>query len=298
MAQQLKVDYPYPVLSSDNQDYNPSCSFDFTISDDSNIYDKEFFSIRAGYNLSCPSLESLISNKEADVIIAAECPATAYRDLVIFPSTQKNITLKIPRNSIINQVKIQCYIVAAKRLARYTSSDFNQDYFSGAYFDIARGSFLAIDDFATIAVDDSELEKALESIFSICALNENESGPFKVEFTSDKIQIYLDRNLRQQYDQMARTYDSIVMCSIIYPPLVKAVSIVLDAHTYGETDYASNRWFKVLDAKIQQRFTSEADLNAIAEDPSSSITLASELLGDVCSRSLGQLKALFDDSDN
>lgn len=295
----IKNEFPNPVLAAGRDDYIESCYF-YTVFEEVNIsVGKENITIPMKYDLKCEGLERLVANGDAAVVIAVKSSAASYSRIFRFPIDCKEITIEIPKFEVVSRIEITGSVIAARNIEQFRcQGEFNDLYFGASTFEIRKGDILAIEDTRVIYVDDSELEKAISSIFNITERDDNQPIVEPV-FDDDKITIYLKKDLYELYYKFKdfnngalRRYATGI---IVYPVLVEAICHIIghyqaqDEDTDEIADFSGYRWFRAIEKK-------SSDLGIdISQYEDSYTTLADRLLGEI---SLDALKSFKDTLDN
>lgn len=295
MIQLNKKNYPYPVLAPGRDDYN-ECFFEVFFSHENISVTEENIEIPISYKLKCNSLENMILDNKAQVIIKIKSSPASYSRIVGFAVDEKEQVLKIPKYDVISNIELTGLIVAKEKIENYTCSELNQLYFSGMKFNLQKGDFLALDITRKIYIDDSELEKPLASIFTINKVQEQEEGVV-VDFWDQKINVNLSVELNKMYwtlkdfnNGALRRY---VIGIIVFPALVEAIEQIKDHYKEAaDEDYSENRWFRAIELKAKKYDV------IMSEYYGSSVALANKLLGDIALDALKSFKEMLDQEMN
>lgn len=294
-----KEEFPNPVLASGRDDYIDTCYFYTTINENGIVIDHENISVPMGYSLKCDGIQRLIDAGDAVVVVTIKSSAASYSQLFRFPAGQREMTIAIPKFSVVSKIDLVGSVIAAHNINEFScKGEFNDLYFDGSTFEIRKGDILATEDSRTIYVDDSELERPISSIFDICR-NDEQEAPMMPMFEGEKIEVGLKRELFDLYCEFKdfnrgalRRYAAGI---IVYPVLVEAIAYVV-AYNQGEEDdgsgYSEKRWFRAIEKK----------LNNIGVDLKTTVlpssTLANNLLGDIALDALKSFKDTLDSEVN
>ena len=294
----IKYEFPNPVLAAGRDDYIDSCSFCTVFNENEITIDSENIVIPMKYSLVCNGLQALIDSGDALVVISVKSSAASYSKLFKFSAVVTELSLTVPKFSVVNKMDIVGSVIAAHNIDRFRcDGEFNDLYFNAATFEIRKGDILATEDSRSICVDDTELEKPISSIFDISRHDDQESDVVP-NFEDEKIQIFLKNELYDLYykfkdfnNGVLRRYAAGV---IVYPVLVEAVGYVISHYQNGGdsddgTGYSGKRWFRAIDRKADAK---GIDLRNYEGYPT---TLANDLLGDIA---LDALKSFKDTLDN
>lgn len=297
----IKDEFPNPVLATGKDDYIERCSF-CTVFDDTEItVDEQNIIIPIKYILICNGLQALINSEDAVVVISIKSSAASYSKLFKFPTGITEMSISVPKFSVVNKIDITGSVIAAHNIDNFRcEGEFNDLYFGSSTFEIRKGDILATEDSRSIYVDDSELEKPVSSIFDICRHDEQESDVVP-NFEDEKIQIFLKSELYDLYykfkdfnNGVLRRYAAGI---IVYPVLVEAIGYVISYYQNGGeqndgTDYSGKRWFRAIEHKTESK---GIDLHSYEGYPT---TLANDMLGDIALYALKNFKDTLDSEMN
>ncbi len=290
----VKEEFPNPVLASGRDDYNDGCSFGTFFEEDKITVDKEDITIPIKYELVCNGLESLIQQGKALTIVLVKSSAASYSKLFKFDAGTKEMSISVPKFSVVNKIEVTGSVVAASDIKDFKCEEFNDLYFGSSTFEIRKGDILATEDSRTIFVDNTELEKPLSSIFEISKMEEQENDVVPT-FDDEKIKIFLKTDLYNLYyhfkdfnNGALRRYATGI---VVYPVLVEAVTYVIGIAQNGDDpgDYSDKRWFRAISLKTENL---GINLETTQEAPT---TIADLLLGGI---SLDALKSFKDTLDS
>ncbi|ATP92627.1 hypothetical protein RMT88_17665 [Bacillus altitudinis] len=288
--------YPHPVLCIDTDDYTQSdAAFDIKIIKKT---DRMNYKLICDVSLHESNLEALLAEGKVTFLIKVTCSATRYREVFQFDRLDYIIT--IPSSIVEKKVEISTFIIAIQGIDAYFSEAFHEDY-DDTTFVIFPGDVLAEGSNYSFNAD-KKVDPLVKvpSIFTIIINNNIQAPPFDVSRSNEKIIVALNKDnfhkykylkeLQNQYGQLAALTSSI----FILPALVEVINnIRKDLSEYND-DYDSiaeyianqeieNRWFKVLNMKLQ-----DADILLSKPDDiiESSLLIAQKLLGDPVSNGL------------
>lgn len=290
----IKEEFPNPVLAAERDDYIEECRFYTSFSENDISVDTDDIFIPIKYVLECKGLQKLIELGDAVVTVLIKSSAASYRRLYKFAKGENEMTIAVPKYSVINKMELTGSIIAAHDIKEFScDGEFNELYFGTSTFEIRKGDILATEESRSIYVDDSELEKPISSIFSIKRCEEQEQDIIPI-FEDHKIEICLNKELNDLYHQFKdfnngalRRYLTGI---VVYPVLIEALTY-LRAFFQGEDVevYRELRWFRTIEKKAEKL---GIDL-ASCED--SYTTIANRLLGGI---SLDALKSFKNTLDN
>lgn len=131
--------YPNPVLGNGN-DYRITIDPETIVKFTPLVKDKDNFYSTVTLNLDDEIITNLIKEKKAAFFCDIDCVKTNYR--ISEYVYDKQIILTIPRNKVVDNVDVNCFIVAMKPIENYTHPEFNEMY-EGILCDLEEGDFLA-----------------------------------------------------------------------------------------------------------------------------------------------------------
>ena len=295
----IKGEYPNPVLAIGRDDYIDSCIFRTTFEEELIDVDSDNINIPIKYTLVCNGLQNLLVEGAAAVVIKVKSSAASYSKLFRFPVEKNEMTISIPKYSVVHKIDLEGAIIAARNIDHFRcEGEFNDLYFGATAFEIRKGDILASENSRSIYVDDTELEKPISSIFDISRSDEQESDVVP-DFYGEKIEIRLKSELYELYyhfkdfnNGSLRRYAAGV---IVYPVLVEAIGIMLGYYQGSEDsgeDFSGKRWFRAIDHKAEAK---GIDLRTYEE---TSTTLANDLLGNIALDALKSFKDTLDSEVN
>lgn len=294
-----KEEFPNPVLASGRDDYIDSCYFYTSIDENSIVIDHEYISVPMKYTLNCKGIQNLIEQGDAVAVIIVKSSAASFSQLFRFPANTTELTISIPKFSVVSKIDLVGAIIAAQNINEFScEGEFNDLYFGGSTFEIRKGDILASEESRTIYVDDSELERPISSIFDICKQDEQEV-PMLPVFEGEKIEIGLKNELFDLYYEFKdfnkgalRRYAAGI---IVYPVLVEAITYILGYHQNDDEDdngFSDKRWFRAIEKKLNNM---GINLKTTELCPS---TLANNLLGNIALDALKSFKDTLDSEVN
>jgi hypothetical protein len=285
-----KVDFPYPVLSSDGNDYEKSCYFRSEIIEiESSEKNKIIFSVK--YDLECRFLEELIEQGKAQVIIYIESPNASFRKMLKYSGQDRETFVEVYKSEVSRKITLKPLIVSTIDNTDYVSEQFNRDYFEGVVFEVKKGDILAFEKQYDVIIDDIDDFKNCASIFSI-RLDETVPNGIKIDYNSDKINIIMNKTDYDSYARMRENecYRVFLSAMFVLPALVEALEAMKREIKYGEEGIAEKRWYLVLEKQLKQK-------DIMLTEMISSTYVANLLIGDITARALGELENQFNNRD-
>lgn len=293
--------YPHPVLSPHTDDFNiKKATFDIQISQK---IDNDNYQLICSASLKESNLENLLNDNKVSFIVKIDCSTTRYRKIFQFRNPVEIIT--IPSSLLENKVEITTFIIATCQINAYSSVSFNKIY-GDAFFTIFPGDILAVGSEYSFNVE-KEIDPLVKvpSIFTIVLSEGKKAQPIDIDSSSHKIIVRLNkesfekykllRGLQNQYSNLAALTSSL----FILPVLIEVIdNLINDLKNLGD-DYesvneylkekeSSHRWFKIVNAKLQDNGIRLSDPDSITD---TSIVIVQKLLGDPLSNGL----LFFDD---
>lgn len=276
--------YPYPVLSSDSDDYIGS-----SFINDINV-------VRDGYNLKV-TLSSLLDNEELSALIAdgaaryvyhIECAQTGFRTAVMTENTE--YSLSIADEKLCGRLQICPFIVASRDIPDYVNSAFNEDY-RGFKFQIEAGCVMAVGEQANFDInkDRDDLISA-KSIFVVIKNADETALDMDIDIFKNKITIKLPEKDHANFKNMShvpeiqRNLNSL----IIIPALMLALSEVNSRDADDRfTSFSSYNWYKSVRKALKNKFG--RDLDADHFQPNEIVAYSQRLISSPLSGALDYL---------
>lgn len=288
------TEYPNPVLYENGDDYREGCSFSLLLDAEKQSVEGSEIRLTLGYALECPGLARMIDDGEADVCVLLYSPATSFRRIFPFDKAESAIDIAIQKLDVADKIEIQGMILSAGENESFMLEDFNQDFFGGIPpFHLRRGDILAIAEKTILYIDDTELEKPIESIFHV-NLREDQVKQIVANYDNwetQKIEVDVNPDVFALYSSIGKSYKKstqrILLNSVILPVLTEGITLLKRSHD----DYEGIRWARTIEKKLEK-----AKVDDITNTDYSSLELANLLLGGVVLDSLNELKAVIEES--
>ena len=196
----IKEEFPNPVLATGRNDYIESCRFNTSFEENDIQVDTENIIIPISYDLECRGLNNLLKSGDAKVIVLVKSSSASYSKIFTFDDGKTEMTVSIPKFSIVNKMDITGSVVAANDIKEFSCpGEFNELFFGASTFEIRKGDILATEESRAIFVDTSELERPISSIFDISRASEDQESDIVPVFYGEKIEIYLTNELYELY---------------------------------------------------------------------------------------------------
>ncbi len=287
------TEYPNPVLYENGDDYREGCSFTLEIDPEKQSVEGSEIHLALSYMLECPGLARMISDGEADACVLLYSPATSFRRIFPFGKTETDTDIAIQKFDVADKIEIRGMILSAGEIENFALEDFNQEFYGGIPFHLRRGDILAIAERTTLYIDDTELEKPIESIFHVNLKDDLpvQIRPYFENWETQKIEVDVNPDVFTLYSSIGRSYKKstqrIILNDVILPVLVEGITLLRHSHEY----YEGIRWARTIEKKLER-----AGIDDIEDTDNSSLELANALLGGVVLDSLNELKTVIEES--
>ena len=248
--------YPYPVLSSNSDDYIDS------------IFESAVEVKREGYNikisfvseLTNPELEALIKEGKAAFVYHLECAQTGYRTAISTASADKLVL--ISEDKVCGRLQICPFIVACADIPDYVNSCFNEDY-RGYKFQIEAGCVMAVGKQVNCDIDKERNDLvSAKSIFVVTKNADTTETDMEVDIGQNKITIKLPEKDHAHFKSMSKVPEvqQNLNALIIIPALIYALSEV-NSKTADEryTSYSTYSWYKSIKKAMKKRFQKDIE---------------------------------------
>jgi hypothetical protein len=244
------------------------------------------YSIKAEISTNDKNINYLLEQGNLVKGLYIKSGAVWYRKFLKINSEQPLI---INSKDIYGAVEIIPCIIANKKIEKFYSEDFNDEYKDINIF-INKGELVAIgDEYIYDAILESDILKNTSSIFTI-SMNENK----KIEYISEghQIDIYLPKNIMELYN-MARESSmhltkSILNNLIVFPILLEIVHIMSDESK--KEAYMEYKWYKTIDKTIQDKIDQKVLSTSNMDSP---LTIAQAIVPGLIENSFIELKDII-----
>lgn len=234
---------------------------------------------------SSKDLSALITSGKASYAIHIACSRTRYRD--IFRWNSDRYQFHVQSNLLDGKVEVSRFIIAIDDIADYKNTNFHPDYGENSFM-IKKGDILALN--ATITFDaDKEVDplRSIPSIFRIKVSKADNAQPLEVDYSSDKINIYLSEKNYRNFKMLkaVQNFQPVLSQMVVVPTLVSILERMMKSDSNEALEYEDLRWYRVLVKKL-----GKMGINPESDSwPVSPINLAQELIGNPISLSLDAL---------
>lgn len=246
--------YPYPILREGSNDYI-NCSFSISNQEDVFNSKKEVngkITLKIEYQLHCDSLEQMILNEEAKVVLYLESRMTSYRKSCAFENDSTQIELEINKAELGDYVDIKPFIVACKDIDFFKLTEHNLELFSGTNISVRKGDFLAEALGLHVILNKFDPLVDKPSIFKI-HVDYDLKEDYIVSWESDFIEITLNEKLHSLYNKISieASYRIVLSSLFVSPALVDVLSAIKNANDDDLEGYKNKKWFIVLTTKLK-----------------------------------------------
>lgn len=283
--------YPHPVLSYFSDDY-VRCLYQTNIM---TTVSRSGYAFSVMSKTSSSSLNQLLVQGDATHAVHIECAATRYRRL--FTSQNDSFNIDIANGLLEGRVYICSFIVAAKDIEYYSSSEFHPD-FGGRGFAVKKGDILAVDKDRNFAAEnDYDPLRKLPSIFTIMPSLAEDAPPIDVDSNTHKVVIRLSHEVHETYKKLSAdsAMAHILSSMVVVPALISLLETISQAAADGDTsDLEARRWYRVLVAKLKEIGYALEDNGEGFSD--STLVIAQKLIGQPLLLGVRGLKNIIDDS--
>ena len=250
MMRKISYNYPHPVLNDSNDDFDENCSFNIDL-ENAYVYGEEFV-LPFSYMLVCPSIENMIRNGDAVVVIQFESTETSFRDVVRFGATEKTVEYRIPRSSLGSETTVKGFVVSLKDVYPYQPPERNIDVFENIPFRIHKNDILAIsNDKLSVPVETYDPLADRPSIFSIRKTDRDEE--IEIDYRQQKITIWINKELHNVYSKYYKAPENRVLLSSFFAvPALEDVISMLKTYSKLERDqeFGKYKWYQVIKSRL------------------------------------------------
>lgn len=273
------ISYPYPVLSSFNDDIVPSLDQSAFYAE-IEVINKNDYKVSFNLALTDSCINRLIDNGYAEYAVEVDCVSTMYRKCIKQDSGTYEIIL--PHGCVSGRVVFKPFVIAKKEMD-YKNENFHPDY-GGNSFPIVCGDVLVVfDHFDYDFSINYEKLRAFTSIMHIRKAQDDNQKEIRYFSNEDKIVIELPANKFSHYQQFKNDtrYTAAIHASLAQNALL---SILLQEDSW-EQDDLNPLWKRT----IIYRVNHDSDLlisgrKANLYDKEDLVQLAYLLLGDPIDR--------------
>ena len=228
--------YPNPVLGN-GDDYR--INIDKAVTFGNIEKDKDNFYCEVTLNLDDESILNLIKEKKAAFFCEIDCVKTNYRSSK--SDFSNRITIQIPRSQIVDNVDINCYVIAMDSIDDFTHPEFNE-MFENTTFSLEKGDFIAT--LGSYFFNASVKYNKCPAPSSLIQVQRN-SAIDRIQFTHDDERIYIamPENLYNIYNSVFGQNSNagdIFISTIVVDALAYSLMKLLGSDSDGDTKLAEN----------------------------------------------------------
>ena len=282
--------FPYPVINH-NKGYSSYGDLDFELMFEPVENDAHYVLKGFKYSTNSETLKKMVSDKNVNVVLIAECSATVYRKS--FPISDAPADIVLPKKDFTEKTEFSVFAYATRDFV-LSSDEFDEDY-QGIDYKIEKYDIVAADDGFYVTFRHEETEDSFaQSIFSIINEHTLAPGAYDVDTNSGKkITINLSdedyKHYRLTYANVM--YQEVFFSMLLIPALIEALAMCKAALSDGSKDLddISNqyRWFRSIQAAYQKIKGSELTAEVFGQTPLAA--LAQMLLGNPIGTALDKL---------
>lgn len=254
--------YPYPILIFGGDDY-VDCYFNIEIVDGPKEENGNII-VDLQYDLKCHSLEELIKCGKLIVISQVCSKSTSFRKYYLF--NENRLKLNIDKNLLGSRVEINTYLTSLEKIENLNIKELNKEYFLNN-ISFQKGDKLG---FAETLTFDLQPYDALRPVASVIVIKENkgkDASYVDVDLSNDKINIYLNSDLYNEYRKLREFPALRIHLSniIVMPAVIEALYEIKNNPSEFESD---KRWVssikKVLKKMNIDLYTTDCSCYTIA----------------------------------
>lgn len=248
--------YPYPIITSFNNDYKDSY---FDVEYHLKEIGMESKSIIANFFLKNEKLKQFLKEDKARIILHLECPVTSYRTIIECPSEGQKISFVINNWLMKDRLELTSLIVANEKIAKYENDRINKDIYGDNFQikNLEKGSLLGASITQIIELDSDKDD--FERISSIINVGIYKDDYMSVDIDQDIILIKLPEELYKQYIKFSEgKLSDIIMSATILPALIYVLDMMGSEENQVDRELI---WFKVIRDKLLTKNIKPEDIN-------------------------------------
>lgn len=258
--------YPYPILSSNSNDYIDSL---FKTSVEQKI---DGYNIRLKITtvLQNKQLEEMVDNGSIIIVHHIECGQTCFRKY--FETSKYEEDIIITDTDVNGKIQLCTLLVVKNKIEQYENEKFS-DELKGFKFNFDKGLIIGIANQYDIIIDKIKDDLAkTSSIISIVPNGDEKDLEMKFELNNDKIIVLLPTNLYKKYvASSSNTALQPLMHSMIIVPILTAVLAEIKC-TDESASFKDKRWYtnlkktcKSLDISLEENDLDDLDPFKVAQ---------------------------------
>lgn len=232
--------FPYPLLARWTDDYGER---DFSVKLTGTLTNKRRINLGIEFQNGSEFLRNLVKDRKAQYALVITCPATAAREVVASPFSDRMDAVELDADDYLNELSSMPYIVSTEELRGFISPE-HADEFRDAVpngFTIPAGGILGA---GVVVRTPLEPESNAASVIDLVADGNVSDGQMVVDLDSQRIKIALSRRDKVRVEALRQkshySREMTMLFSSLYLPAV--VEAVRNLPSYS-ADY---RWTTVL----------------------------------------------------
>ena len=238
--------YPHPVLRPMSNDY-PQAEFQVEITLE-RVTDSTATRVKANFVLSDPDLLNLVATGGATYILLVRCPTTHLRDAQ--HSAETTIEQRYQPGMLSGRTEFCPFLVSTRELVQFRADGWHHEFLSQPAYDVSAGAVLATDYPKEYWIDTAP-EASVGSIFELVESKDIPVDQWCCDLDGERVGILMSAAALHRFrDARARlngTQDQAYLMNSVYMPALLHVLSTADA---ASNDYSDRRWYRSLDAKL------------------------------------------------
>ncbi len=231
---------PYPVLSSQRDDYAPECYFRMYTPHAQLGNRGQDIIVTVKYHLRSATLHQLIANRQACYCVLIECYRTYRRESQRAWDDEDLLVLEC--QDWQDKLTLTPYIVTTAPVLGFTASEHSplvQTLIPNGV-DLPAGAILAIGDTTEVTLDND----SVESVFDLVSDKQLEPGRFATDLTRQRIAINVHPDDLRQINRIRSQSHAPLLHQALY-------LYALEKGVRNLVDHSDKRWAKVLERVLQ-----------------------------------------------
>ena len=255
--------FPHPVLSPVNQDYQEGYGFSANVRNVRRSEDHRTIVIAVEYQLNEPTLAEMIRRQDARYITLTICPTTRVRDSHPCSEERQEIVLEAARYR--EELRIESLITTTREIPRFHSPHWAPELreFLPEGARIPSYAILALSNPTITNTEDSQ---HIESCVTITPSENTPPGEFDVSLDDDLIAISINPGDTPTLQRMRGNEES---QKKLWPSMY-LTAIERAVREHRDEEHRGKRWTQAVEARIQEAGLEPAD-NEILKAKSLSI---------------------------
>lgn len=235
--------FPYPVLSSETDDYLSGLfSIELEVEE---IPSTSHVTLDYKITLTEPTLGNAVAEGKANIGLFVTCLDTYFNRLFTVGTAASQISFD--PGTLLGKVTIKPMIWASKKMEMFSLANCHPE-FGGKFITIPAGAILALDQAFVLNVGREKLAQ-METIFSLVEDPDLSENHLSLQLESERIQILISKNIFQPLNKLREISagKAILLNSVYLPAVMEVINILKD----NSSTYEGRRWHSVFLAKCQ-----------------------------------------------